>query len=288
MLYYTYSQGFRPGGFNQSEGAPHAFDSNGIAQYLVPKSYSSDSLTNNEVGWKSEWFDHRVQWNGAIYRENWNNVQIEFFNPGVVGNLFYDTNGQDFVINGIETSLVTRPFSGLTLQGAASWNHSRQTNSPALVNNNPASPNYGKAITEVCNTLPCTPVGNPFGPVGAPTADSPPIQFSLRGRYEWGMRGYNGFVQAGASHTGHAFTQAGANPTIENGAIPNSRLRFEIPAYTIFDASLGVSKDAWNVSLYCENLANSNASTFISTDQFIVAKTPVRPRILGVTMAYKF
>ena len=106
MVYYTYSQGFRPGGFNQNGGAQHAYGTDGNPQYAIPTAYSSDKLTNNEIGWKTEWFDHRLQWNGAVYRENWNNVQIEFFNPGVVGNLFYDTNGQDFRIKGIETSFV--------------------------------------------------------------------------------------------------------------------------------------------------------------------------------------
>src|ERR1700677_250456 len=150
MLYYTYSQGFRPGGFNQNGGAQHAIGPDGVAQYEIPRSFSSDNLTNNEIGWKTEFFDHRLQWNGAVYREDWKNVQIEFFNPGVVGNLFYDTNGQNFLIKGVETSLVARVTTGLTLQYAASWNQSRQTNSPALIDNNPASANYGKPITEVC------------------------------------------------------------------------------------------------------------------------------------------
>ena len=108
MVYYTYSQGFRPGGFNQNGGAAACLSApDGVR--AVPDSaapYASDNLTNNEIGWKTEFFDHRLQWNGAVYRENWNNVQIEFFNPGVVGNLFYDTNGQNFLIKGIETSLV--------------------------------------------------------------------------------------------------------------------------------------------------------------------------------------
>ena len=43
---------------------------------LIPRSYQSDKLTNNEIGWKTEFFDHRLQWNGAVYRENWDNVQI--------------------------------------------------------------------------------------------------------------------------------------------------------------------------------------------------------------------
>jgi outer membrane receptor protein involved in Fe transport len=293
MVYYTYSQGFRPGGFNQNGDAQHAFGSDQVAQYLIPKSYAPDRLTNNEIGWKTEFFDHRLQWNGAVYRENWDNVQIEFFNPNVVGNLFYDTNGQNFRIKGIETSLVGRVTSGLTLQWAASWNQSVQTNSPQLTDNNPLSANYGKPITSVCGgtfyTGTCAPVSNPFGPIGAPSADAPPIQMSARGRYEWDIAGYTPFVQVGFTHTGISFTQAGSNPTVlPGGAVNTSRGRFEVPAYSTVNASIGVAKDAWWVNLYGENLANSNASTFISTDQFIVEQTPLRPRVLGGSFGYKF
>ena len=135
----------------------------------------------------------------------------------------------------------------------------------------------------------CAPVTNPFGPIGAPSADAPPIQFSLRARYEWDIAGYAPFVQVGATHSGHSFTQAGSNPTIaQAGAVSTGRLRFENPAYTTYNASVGVAKDAWYVNVYGENLANSNASTFVSTDQFIVAQTPLRPRVLGVSFGYKF
>jgi iron complex outermembrane recepter protein len=288
MVYYTFSQGFRPGGFNQNGGAQHAPGPDGVAQYAVPSSYSSDKLTNNEIGWKTEFLDHRLQWNGAVYRENWNDVQVAFFDPGLIGNIFYNANGQNFLIKGIETSLVARVVSGLTLQGAASWNQSRQTNSPVLIDNVPGSVNFGKPITEDCNPT-CTPVVNPFGPVGSPSANAPPIQFSLRGRYDWTFGAYSPFVQVGVTHNGHSFTQAGSNPTIaEAGSVSTGRLRFENPAYSTVDASLGVAKDAWIVTVYGENLGNSNASTFVSTDQFIVAQTPLRPRILGASFAYKF
>jgi iron complex outermembrane recepter protein len=289
MVYYTFSQGFRPGGFNQNGGSSHATGPDAVPQYVIPKAYSSDKLTNNEIGWKTEFLDHRLQWNGAVYRENWNDVQIEFFNPGVVGNLFYDTNGQNFLIKGVETSLVARVVSGLTLQGAAAWNQSRQTNSPALIDNNPMSANFGKPITQVCSATGCTPITNPFGPIGAPSANAPPIQFSLRARYDWTLAGYKPFVQVGASHSGHSSTQAGANPTFAvGGAVNTSRGRFENPAYSTYDASMGVAKDAWIVTAYGENISNSNASTFVSTDQFIVAQTPLRPRVLGVSFGYKF
>jgi iron complex outermembrane recepter protein len=288
MVYYTFSQGFRPGGFNQNGGTEHIPGTDGQNQYILPASYESDELTNNEIGWKTEFFDHRLQWNGAAYRENWNNVQIAFFDPGLVGNIFYNTNGQDFLIKGLETSLVARVIAGLTVQGAAAWNNSRQTNSPALIDNNPMSANYGKPITENCTSLPCVPVVNPFGPIGAPSANAPPIQLSARARYEWVVGPYVPWVQVGLTHTGHSFTQAGSNPTIGSGTITTARLRFENPAYSTCDASIGVSKDAWYINIYGENLANSNASTFISTDQFIVAQTPLRPRVIGGEFGYKF
>jgi iron complex outermembrane recepter protein len=289
MVYYTWSQGFRPGGFNQNGGTQHAPGTDGVNQYLIPTSYNPDKLTNNEIGWKTEFLDHRLQWNGALYRESWNNVQVAFFDPGLVGNIFYNTNGQDFVIKGIETSFVVRVVSGLTVQGGASWNQSRQTNSPALIDNNPASNNYGKPITQDCAGGVCSPITNPFGPIGSPSANSPPMQFSVRARYDWTMGAYAPFAQVGVTHTDDSFTQAGSNPTIaEAGAVSTGRLRFQNPAYSTVNASTGVAKDSWTVTLSGENLANSHAATFTSTDQFIVEQTPLRPRILTVSFGYKF
>jgi iron complex outermembrane receptor protein len=291
MLYYTFSQGFRPGSFNQNGGSLHAFGPDGVQQFVVPKGYTSDSLTNNEFGWKTEWLDHRLQWNGSIYRENWNNVQVSFLDPGVAGNVTFDTNGQNFVVHGIETSLLARVAHGLTLQGSASWNHSEQTNSPALIDGNPLSVNFGKPITETCSSAGtgCSPVVDPFGPIGAPTASSPPLQFSLRARYEFALGEYQSFIQASAAHSGHSFTQAGANPTIAAaGFVSTTRLRFEDPAFTDIDASIGFSKDSWNAQLYVENLADSNTSLFTNADQYIIAQTPMHPRVIGVKIGFSF
>jgi iron complex outermembrane receptor protein len=290
MVYYTFSQGFRPGGFNQNGGSLHGLNAAGVAQYVVPRSYTSDNLTNNEFGWKTQFFDHRLQWNGAVYYDNWTNVQIEFFNPGVVGNIFYDTNGQDFLIKGIETSFVARLMTGLTVQGAADWNKSSQTNSPALIDNNPADTgNVGKPITQVCSAGACSAVTNPFGPIGAPSANSPPLQFSLLARYDWLAGDYVPYVQVAVRHTAHSFSQAGANPEIgAGGSITTSRGRFENPAYSTVDAAIGVSKGDWHVDLHGDNLTNSNASTFTSTDQFIIEQTPLRPRVIELSAGYRF
>jgi iron complex outermembrane receptor protein len=287
MVYYTYSQGFRPGGFNRTNSC-HIPGTDGVSQFCLPQTYQSDDLTNSEVGWKTEFLNHRLQWNGTLYQENWKNVQVGFFDPGETGNLTFGTNGQDFRVRGIETSVVALVAQGLTLQGAASWNQSEQTNSPALIDNNPASANFGKPITQACSAAGCAPLNNLFGPIGGPSANSPPIQFSARARYEWTVESYNAFVQFGATHTGHSFTQGGSNPSISAGGINTTVLRFENPAYSTYDASAGIAKDAWNAHVYVQNLSNSNASLFTNTGQFVVAETVVRPRVIGIKFGYKF
>ena len=129
LVYYTWSQGFRPGAFNRN-AACYIPDARGINQYCSPLAYASDNLTNNEIGWKTEFFDHRLQLNGAVYREDWNNVQVAFFDPGVLGNVGFGTNGPNYRIHGVETSFVAVLTEGLTAQGGAAWNTSKQTNSP--------------------------------------------------------------------------------------------------------------------------------------------------------------
>jgi iron complex outermembrane receptor protein len=292
MVYATWSQGFRPGGFNR-QGGPAAYipGPDGKYQFAIPNEYHSDDLTNKEIGWKTEWFDHRVQWNGAVYQENWNNVQIGFFDPGETGNLAFGTNGQDFRIRGVETSIVARVFQGLTVQGGASWNSSTQTNSPSLIDSNPASVNFGKEITELCakgTGANCTVINNLFGPPGSPSANSPPIQLNLRARYDWAINSYNAFVQFGGQHTGHSYTQSGNDPALSAKGINTTLLRFENPAYTTYDASLGVAKDAWSAHLFAQNLTNKETSLFTNTAQFAVAQTALRPRVLGVKFSYKF
>jgi len=193
LTYYTWSEGFRAGAFNRSF-ACYLPDASGVPQYCSPLPYASDNLTNNEFGWKTEFFNHRLQWNGAIYKEDWKNVQVSFFDPGVLGNVGFNTNGPDYRIRGVETSVIAVLAHGLTAQGGASWNSSEQTNSPFLIANNPAllanpatAGEYGKPIL---STL------NPYGPPGSPSSFAPPFQFNARLRYQWVMSSLNLFAQA--------------------------------------------------------------------------------------------
>jgi iron complex outermembrane receptor protein len=274
LVYFTYSQGFRPGAFNRVSQLKAG------GQYYTPISYTSDELINKEIGFKTEFLDHKIQVNGALYQENWNNVQTAFFDPGQLGNLTFGTNGPNYKVRGIELAVVARITQGLTVQGSTSYNKSEQTNSPFLINNNPLSAAYGSPITSI---------SNPYGTIGSPTANSPLAQGNIRARYEFKFNDYNMFGQVGGTYTSSSFTQSGSSLALAaDGAVNSTLVRFENPSYAQYDASAGIAKDAWNVEFFGQNLANKYASVFTSTGQFVEAQTVIRPRVLGVKFGYKF
>ncbi|MDE1923204.1 MAG: TonB-dependent receptor [Gammaproteobacteria bacterium] len=284
MVYYTFSQGFRPGGFNRSI-ANKAKDANGVPQYSSPLSYSPDSLTNNEIGWKSEWLDHRLMLNGSVYRMDWKNVQFALFDPTILGNTTFVVNGPDYRIDGVELQFVAKVTDHLTVQGSSSWNSASQTSSPCLIANYPGSPNLGNCITEVKGQS----FPNPFGQLNTRPAFSPPIEFNLRARYDWSVGGYNAFVMAGGNHIGSMSNEPASFVNGNTVAIPYTTwLRYDQPGYTTYDASLGVAKDNWTAQIYGTNLSNSDASVFTSSAQFIKSEVPLRPRVLGIKFGYRF
>jgi outer membrane receptor protein involved in Fe transport len=256
LVYYTFSQGFRPGGFNR--GSTVALG----GQYATPYLYGSDSLTNNEVGWKTEWLGHRLQFNGTVYQEKWNEVQTGIFDPQQgYGNLTFGLNGPSYKVNGVETQIVARLLPGLTVTGSASWNSSSESKTLALTGIN------GQAITNA---------PNPFLPQGSHLAFSPPFEGNLRARYEWTFADYHPFVQFGAVHQSQSQT---ATSLIE---------LYELPSWTTYDGALGIGKDNWTVQAVGSNLTDVNKSLFTSGAQFIETQTPMRPRVLTLRFSYKF
>ncbi len=270
LLYYTWSQGFRPGGFNRgSQLIDHSAGSasgpvNGYAYtYQTPQSYAPDSLVNNELGWKTQWFGRRLEVNGAVYQEDWKNVQVQIFQSCCYGNLSFVTNGPNYRVRGVETELVGRPLRELTVTGSASWNSSNLTNSPLLTQPNGQSINIpGQA--------------SPFGVIGSPLAQSPPFQASLRFRYDVEFGDYKTFAQVGGTHQAHSYSATGNIQT------------YDQPGFSTYDGSLGVAKDAWLAQIYGQNLTNTRADLFENGNQFVTAQTINRPRTAGVKFSYKF
>ena len=133
------------------------------------------------------------------------------------------------------------------------------------------------------------PFPNPFGAIGTRPAFSPAVEFNLRARYDWTFADYKAFVMAGANHIGDMSNQPASYVAGNTVTIPyTTHLRYDQPGYTTYDASLGVAKDNWTAEFFGQNLSNSDASTFTSSAQFIKSEVPLRPRVLGLKIGYKF
>jgi len=309
MVYYTFSQGFRPGAGNRKNSAEVKIDVNPVTglptvgpdanptlvkQYNKPYTYPPDTLVNNEIGWKTEWFDHRLLVNGSAYIMDWKNVQTLIYNPPVYGNTTFGVAGPDYRIKGAELQIVARVTDGLTLQGSISHNNASETNSPCIKSTNAVAGNptpLGSCITQVWSAALSQNVAvqNPLGAVGATPAFSPTTEYNLRARYDWHVNDYKMFFMVGAEHVGDMQNEPSSFQSGAGVLVPTTTwLRYDQPAYTTYDAAFGIAKDQWHVEAYGSNLGNSDASLFTSSAQFIKSEVPLRPRVLGIKVGFKF
>jgi outer membrane receptor protein involved in Fe transport len=284
MAYYTWSQGFRPGGFNRAQ----AHITGPLAGVFVPPlTYAPDTLTNNELGWKTEWLDRHLQLNGAIYQENWYNTQIEIFDPGTTGNLTFTTNGPDYRVRGVELQFLALPVQGLQISGAVAWNSSEVT----------------KTVTFTgVNGQPVILKPNPFGDNGTPLAQSPPFSGNIRARYSFPVGDYQAFAQVGVVHQAHSYASTDRVtqelvthdpvpvecPRTPHPLNPTCTTAYDNPAFTLYDASAGIGRGNWEGQLYCQNLSDARAITWSNYREYVKAETVVPPRTIGLRMTYKF
>ena len=302
LVYALWSQGFRPGAFNRGSSArvkdplpPHA------PQLLVPAAYAPDNLTNWEVGFKTDLFDRKLTLNMSAYYMSWDNIQIGFFNPAAgFGNTAFAVNGPTYHIKGVEAQVIARPMDGLTIQGSATYNDSKQANSPCFIANNPGVSSFGKCITQVFSGGAVKDVQSPFGNPGSITPFSPHFQGNVRARYEWsGKGGMDWFIGAGVNYTSSYFNQPGTYPSGDvagngNGVTSNgiivpgtTVLRYKMKGYALADAQIGFTRDNWTITLFGDNLFNNHASTFTNSSQFIKTSTVVRPLTYGIKISTK-
>ena len=290
LLYYTWSQGFRAGGFNRAPFAaeansplakgsePWQTQANEHGGWSAPLAFAPDNLTNNELGWKTMWMDRRVQWNGAIYQENWNNAQV---NIGAHGVISYGVtiNGGNYRVRGIETSGVARVATGLTIEAGAAWNHSELVKQATFLWADGTPINFGALQTSSGEQ-----VSNPSGVLGSALAGAPPFQGNIRARYEFAFNGYDAFAQIDAVHQSHSL----ATTDQISLDLQGNSIAYDLPAFTTYDGALGVGKDAWLVQVYGENLTDTRAELYANYWQWYKGVTVSRPRTIGLRFSYKF
>jgi iron complex outermembrane recepter protein len=292
LLYYTWSQGFRAGGFNRGPFAaplnsPLTDSGNGYQYqsqahqhggWSAPLAIAPDSLTNNELGWKTMWLDRRIQWNGAVYREDWNNAQISI-NPNLVFSSYaVSVNGGNYRVRGLETSGMARLTTALTVEAGAAWNHSELIKQATFLWADGTPINFSALQTSTEQQ-----VSNPGGALGSSLAGAPPFQGNIRTRYEVAFNGYDVFAQIGVVYQSHSLATTGQvfDPRGNSTA-------YDLAAFTTYDGSLGFGKDAWLVQVYGENLADTRAELFANYSQWYKGVTVSRPRTISLRFSYKF
>jgi outer membrane receptor protein involved in Fe transport/tetratricopeptide (TPR) repeat protein len=113
LLYFTFAQGFRDGGFNYGVGG----------KFKIPAYYTPDTLNNYEMGWKTESSGGRLVWNSAAYYMAWKDYQVGVSIP--VAPYGFNANIGDARITGLETTLEMLPVEGLHLSLTGNYNDSR-------------------------------------------------------------------------------------------------------------------------------------------------------------------
>jgi iron complex outermembrane receptor protein len=281
LLYYTWSQGYRAGGFNRAPFAaefssPLAYGNNMQATthggWVAPLAFAPDRLTNNELGWKTMWMDRRILWNGAIYQEDWNNAQIDVGANGVIS-YGVTLNGGNYRVRGVETSGVARVATGLTIDAGAAWNHSELVKQATFYWTDGAPIDFSALK-----------LSNPGGALGSPLAGAPPFQGNIRARYEFPFNGYVAFAQIDAVHQSHSL----ATTDQLSLDLQGNTTAYDLPAFTTYDGAIGVGKDAWLVQVYGENLTDTRTQLYANYSEWYKAITVSRPRTINLRFSYKF
>jgi outer membrane receptor protein involved in Fe transport len=259
MIYATFSQGFRPGGINRRGTLPP---------------YKADFLDNYEFGWKTEWLDHHLVWNGALFQDKWKDFQF-----AVVGanGLTEIKNANQARIRGFESNLVWAASYNLTLSaGLALYDAKLTANYCGKTDAN------GNPITD------CS-VGDPNFPDIAPEGTRLPITPRAKGnvvaRYNFDLHGYDAYVQA----AGVAVGRRRSDLRLADNAILG-----ELPGYGSVDLSAGLRKDLWSLDFYLKNAFDNRgeiaryaecATAVCGAQTYII---PIQPRTFGVRLTRDF
>jgi outer membrane receptor protein involved in Fe transport len=287
LLYYTWSQGFRAGGYNRgftlnylsplsNSGLPNQTQADLHGGYVPPVGYAPDTLTNNELGWKTSWLGDRVRWNGAVYQEQWDHAQFGALDNSVTGISAF--NGGDYRLRGIENSGTVHVLDGLTLEFGVAWNRSELVREAQFFWADGTPINWSLLQTYSGEKL-----ANPAGTLGSPLAGAPAIRGNLRLRYEWMLGDFAAFAQLGVVNQSNSLASTDRLSLDAQG----HSIAYDLPPFITLDGAVGFSKDRWQVQLYGQNLSDTRAQLFESSSQYYTAITVNRPRTVGLHFSYR-
>ena len=265
LMYATYSKGFRPGGVNRT-----------AVKGIGP--YKADFLTNYEIGWKTQWFNHRLRFNGALFWEDWKNFQFSFLGPNSVNIV---ANGGNARIKGFETELQWAATNNLMLSTAFTWLD------PVLTQDYCGTQGVTSCPTQSTDA-PYLPGGEwigPQAPAGTNLPITPKFKGNLIARYTFNPIGdFSPYAQV----TGVYQTQT--SPLLRQDEVAIVGV---MPSYALIDMVGGVTYKDFMLQLQVTNVADKRAqlSRFTQTNPVVDPQpyiVPTQPRTITLEFSQKF
>lgn len=238
MVYATRSEGYRPGGVNRAGALPP---------------YQADYLTNLEFGWKTSWFGNRLSFNGAVFREDWNNFQFNILGPN---GLTIIKNANSARINGLESQLVWQATYNLNLSAGVAFYDAKLTANYCGftgADGNPVTYCPAGSINPSNGSV----VSGPQAPKGTQLPITPRFKGNLIARYSFDMDENEGYVQAALVHVGKRTSDL---------RLQERSLLGDMPAYNTVDLSAGFQKDNWSLDVYVDNAFDERAVLYKFTE----------------------
>jgi iron complex outermembrane recepter protein len=272
MVYATYSEGYRPGGINRRGTLPP---------------YKADWLKNYELGWKTTLLDNRLRFNGAIFREQWDDFQYQVLGANGLREIYNVGQAQ---IDGVEMDVSWAATEQLMLSGGLSYLNSELTENFCGFNN----PETGQPETR----NPCqAPVYDdndvligyedqaPEAPKGTQLPVTPEWKGNVTARYKFNVAEFESYLQGAVVYTGERRTDLRDH---ENAIYGN------MPSYTLTDLSAGFGRNGWNVELFIRNAFDERGelTRYVECGEDTCGEqvyvVPTQPRTIGIKFSQEF
>jgi iron complex outermembrane recepter protein len=252
LLYADWAQGFRDGGVNG--GLPAGCSANG-----VPPQFTPDTLTNYELGLKTQMLDKHLTWNTALYYMPWKNLQTLVFDPSICPSSSFNANVGNAQVYGAESNVKYQASNALSMELSASYNDAK-----VLTNN---FNNASFAVTP-----------------GERLPYDPYFSWSGNVRYDVPIHDYlKGYGQFDIAHKGDMWNDL---QTSGSNGLP----RVLQPGYSIMNLRFGLhqSESHWLAEFYITNLTNKNAVIYTNEGNFDLRYTRNEPRVFGARLSYRW
>jgi iron complex outermembrane receptor protein len=253
LTYATVAKGYREGGSLYPLPSTCAEDLAALGLSTPPTAFKPDSIWNYELGAKTEWLEHRLTMNGAVYYIDWTNIQQNITLPtcgfGFVGNFGKaSSKGGEFEMN-------YNPTRPLKLTLSFSYNEAKLTST------------IPGAAGQAGQTLEYAPRWMGFASAEYTHAVDADTSAYLRGDFSFASR--------------------------EDTSYNSQSIYYNSAGYSLLNLRLGVKHLRWSGGLFVTNALDKRAETELPLSNGIDLPTQRRiamnrPRTIGLDIRFDY